>query len=57
MALFCLAPDLQEAILFLPRIVQGRDRLQMRHVLRIAAVPDWKNQPQRWLELRRRSMP
>jgi hypothetical protein len=52
MALLCLAPDLQEAILFLPPTVRGKDGVQMRHVLPIAAVPDWKKQRQRWLELR-----
>src|SRR5271170_7537726 len=52
MTLLCLAPDLQEEILFLPPTVRGKDRVQMRHMLPIAAVPDWKKQRQRWLELR-----
>jgi hypothetical protein len=56
MALLNLAPDLQEDILFLPLTVQGRDRVQMRHVLPIAAVPDWKKQRQRWRELRGRAL-
>jgi hypothetical protein len=54
MALLNLAPDLQEEILFLPLTVQGRDRVQMRHLLPIAAVPDWKKQRQRWRELHER---
>ena len=54
MALLNLAPDLQEEILFLPLTVLGRDRVQMRHVLPIAAVPDWKKQRQRWRELHER---
>lgn len=41
LALLFLATDLQEEILFLPPTVQGRDRVQMRHMLPIAAVPDW----------------
>jgi hypothetical protein len=54
MALLNLAPDLQEEILFLSPTVQGRDRVQMRHVLPIAVVADWKKQRQRWRELRGR---
>jgi hypothetical protein len=54
MALLFLAPDLQEEILLLPPTVRGRDRVQMRHVLPIAAVPDWKKQRQRWRELHER---
>ena len=56
MALLCLAPDLQEEILFLRPTIRGRDRVQMRHVLPIAAVPDWKKQRQRWRELQGRTL-
>ena len=56
MALLFLAPDLQEEILFLSPTIQGRDRVQMRHVLPIAAVPDWKKQRQRWRELHERPL-
>ena len=56
MSLLFLAPDLQEEILFLPPTIQGRDRVQMRHVLPIAAVPDWKKQRQRWRELQGRPL-
>ena len=56
MALLCLASDLQEEILLLSPTVQGRDRVQMRHVLPIAAVPDWKKQRQRWRELHERPL-
>jgi hypothetical protein len=56
MALLGLAPDLQEESLFLPPTVQGRDHVQMRHVLPIAAVPDWKKQRQCWQELRSRPL-
>ena len=54
MLLLCLAPDIQEEILFWAPTVQGKDRVQMRHLLPIAAVFDWKKQRQRWLELRGR---
>ena len=54
MSLLSLAPDIQEQILFLPPTARGKDRVQMRQVLPIAAVFDWKKQRQRWLELRGR---
>ena len=52
MSPLCLAPDLQQEILFWPPTLRGKDRLQMRQVLPIAAVADWKKQRQRWRELR-----
>jgi hypothetical protein len=48
MSLLSLAPDLQEQVLFLPRTERGRDTIQMRHLLPIAQVPDWKIQRQLW---------
>jgi hypothetical protein len=29
-------------VLFLPRTERGRDPIQMRHLLPIAQVPDWR---------------
>jgi len=52
MALFGLAPDIQEAILFLPRTVRGRDPIQMYDLLPIAVVLDWKTQRRLWQQLR-----
>jgi hypothetical protein len=51
MSLLCLAPDLQEKILFLPRTLKGRDQIQLRHLLPIALVPDWRKQRIRWKSL------
>jgi hypothetical protein len=51
MSLLHLAPDLQEAILFLPRTERGRDPLVLRDLLPIAAVADWRKQRPRWREL------
>jgi hypothetical protein len=48
MSLLHLAPDLQEAILFLPRVERGRDPVVLRDVLPIAAVLDWRKQRRRW---------
>lgn len=51
MNLLQLAPDIQEEILFLPRTVRGRDRLQLRQLQPIAAILDWRKQRQLWCEL------
>ena len=51
MSLLSLAPDLQERVLFLPRTERGRDPIQMRHLLPITQVPDWKIQRQLWAAL------
>jgi hypothetical protein len=51
MNLLYLAPDLQEAILFLPRTVRGRDRLVLRDLLPVAALADWIKQRRLWKEV------
>jgi hypothetical protein len=48
MSLLHLAPDIQEQLLFLPRVERGRDPIILRDLLPIAAVPDWKAQRTRW---------
>jgi len=48
MSLLCLTPDIQEEILFLPRTVKGRDRVQLRHLIPIAALADWRQQRVLW---------
>lgn len=48
MNLLHLAPDIQEAILFLPRVEQGRDPITEREVRPIAAIPDWRKQRRAW---------
>ena len=49
--LLCLAPDLQEKILFLPRTRKGRDPIQLRHILPIAMLAEWRKQRVRWKAL------
>jgi hypothetical protein len=44
MSLLHLVPDLQEAVLFLPPTVRGRDPVILRDLLPIAAATDWKKQ-------------
>ena len=51
MNLLQLAPDIQEAILHLPRTIKGRDPIRERHVAPIAAEPDWQRQRSRWERL------
>jgi hypothetical protein len=46
-----LAPDLQEALLFLPRTERGRDRVILADLQPIAATPDWRRQRRLWARL------
>jgi hypothetical protein len=48
MNLRMLAPDLQEALLFLPRTERGRDLLHLRQLQPIALTPDWRKQRRMW---------
>ena len=43
-----LAPDLQEALLFLPRVERGRDPIREHAVRPIAATVDWRKQRRMW---------
>lgn len=51
MNLLSLAPDIQEAILFLPRTVQGRDPITERDIRQIVAEMDWNKQRWKWNEM------
>jgi hypothetical protein len=51
MNLLCLAPDLQEAVLFLPRTERGRDPIHLRQLQPIAATLDWRKQRRLWRQL------
>jgi len=44
MNLLLLAPDIQEAILFLPRTDALRAPVRERHIRAICGVPDWRKQ-------------
>ena len=48
MRLSNLAPEIQEAILFLPRVESGPDTVKEIEVRRIARVMDWGVQRGRW---------
>lgn len=47
-----LAPDIQEEILFLPRITQGRDTIKEADIRPIAKTHDWSKQRHMWSRLR-----
>jgi hypothetical protein len=51
MNLTLLAPDIQEALLFLPVVERGRDPLVLRDLQPIAAVLDWRKQRKAWVDL------
>ena len=51
MGLLNLAPDLQEALLFLPRTQRGRAPVILRDVLPIAGVIEWGRQRRMWQRL------
>jgi hypothetical protein len=51
MNLINLAPDLQEAILFIPLTVRSRDAIHLRMLQPIAAAFDWKRQRRMWKDL------
>ncbi len=51
MNLLQLAPDIQEALLYLPLTVKGRDPINERDLRPIAAVADWQRQREMWKAL------
>jgi hypothetical protein len=51
-SLLLLAPDIQEELLYIARIENGRDRLCLRDLLPIAAEPDWVDQVEKWREFK-----
>ena len=51
MNLLQLAPDIQEALLFLPPTVRGRDAILLADLMPIAAALDWRKQRRLWRKL------
>jgi hypothetical protein len=51
MNLIHLAPDLQEALLFLPPTLRGRDAIILADMQPIAAALDWRKQRRLWRKL------
>jgi hypothetical protein len=48
-----LAPDIQEAILFLPVTVRGRDPIRLRQLQALTQVLEWSEQRAHWNALGR----
>jgi hypothetical protein len=48
MNLLMLAPDIQEELLFLPRVERGHDPIHLRQLQPIALTPDWRKQRRMW---------
>ena len=48
MNLRLLAPDIQEAVLFLPLTISGRDQILLRDLQPISLSPDWRHQRKQW---------
>jgi hypothetical protein len=46
-----LAPDIQEALLFLPRVEEGRAAVTLRELQPLCRVMDWKKQMRMWNDL------
>ena len=53
MNLLYLSPDVQEAVLFLPRTERGRDPIPLWRLQPIASTVDWKKQRTLWASLLR----
>jgi hypothetical protein len=51
MNLLYVAPDIQEALLFLPRTQRGRDPIILADLQPIAAALDWRKQRRLWRRL------
>lgn len=52
MNLLHLAPDIQEAILFLPSVESGKDQVTERELRTAVAEGDWRKQRQVWMTSR-----
>ncbi len=48
-----LAPDIQESILHLPRVTEGRDPVTERDLRPIAQIMDWQKQRRAWAQMAR----
>ena len=55
MNLLHLAPDIQEEILFLPDVVEGRDPITERDLRLVVAETNWGYQRAKWMRLKRRT--
>jgi hypothetical protein len=52
LALTLLAPDIQEELLFLPRVTEGKSAIHEKMLRPISAEIDWERQREMWRVLR-----
>ena len=57
MNLLNLAPDIQEEILFLPRILKGKELISERDIRKIVKIQSWDKQRQLWQKLQNDNYP
>lgn len=57
MNLLLLAPDIQEALLFLPRVEHGKDPVTERDLRSVVAEIDWVRQREMWAASTRKTTP
>lgn len=57
MSLVLLAPEIQEEVLLLPRVLIAKDAITERELRRVARVPEWERQQPAWKYVRERSRP
>ena len=50
MNLLLLAPDIQEKLLFLPRVYKGRDKITERGIRDLTREPIWERQQEMWAQ-------
>jgi hypothetical protein len=51
MSLLNLAPDIQEAVLFLPRVLRGREPMRMYQLHQVVALSGWAEQRELYCSL------
>lgn len=51
-----LAPDIQEEILFLPRVTRGRCRISEQVLRPLTCTPDWTHQRRAWARIQAESV-
>ena len=56
MNLLHLAPDIQEELLYLPRVIAGKEPIPERRIRPIVAEPHWERQRRLWRQCRTRDL-
>jgi len=57
MNLLHLAPDIQEELLFLPEVTDGRDPIHEKMLRPVTALPSWGEQREAWRTMAARQVP